>query len=109
MASPAPGARRGRTVDSSVPAPRTADDAHARAAVLAALPADVRAVVEDTEYLSTTQVAAILRVAKMTDIRLIESGELRAYRFRARSPFRIPVSALADLLRESGAVPEETP
>lgn len=48
--------------------------------------------------MTVDEIAALLRVSKMTVYRLLHSGELDAVRI-GRS-FRVPESAVGDLLRE---------
>jgi len=50
------------------------------------------------KYMTVDEIAALLRVSKMTVYRLLHSGELDAVRI-GRS-FRVPESAVGDLLRE---------
>ncbi|GLI26879.1 transcriptional regulator [Agromyces rhizosphaerae] len=51
----------------------------------------------DVRFLTVAEVAAIMRVSKMTVYRLVHAGELPAIRF-GRS-FRVPESAIADAVR----------
>ncbi|MFT4158282.1 MAG: helix-turn-helix domain-containing protein [Microbacterium sp.] len=53
--------------------------------------------VPDVKFLTVAEVAALMRVSKMTVYRLVHSGELPAIRF-GRS-FRVPESAVAEALR----------
>ncbi len=53
----------------------------------------------DVRFLTVAEVAAIMRVSKMTVYRLVHSGELPAVRV-GRS-FRVPESAVDDYLRGS--------
>lgn len=50
----------------------------------------------DMRLLTVAEVAALMRVSKMTVYRLVHSGELPAIRF-GRS-YRVPESAVADVL-----------
>lgn len=52
--------------------------------------------VPDVKFLTVAEVAAIMRVSKMTVYRLVHAGELPAVRF-GRS-YRVPESAVAALL-----------
>lgn len=51
------------------------------------------------KFLTVAEVAAIMRVSKMSVYRLIHSGELEAVRF-GRS-FRVPEKAVHDMLNSS--------
>ncbi|BDZ65007.1 helix-turn-helix domain-containing protein [Agromyces mangrovi Wang et al. 2018] len=51
----------------------------------------------DVRFLTVAEVAALMRVSKMTVYRLVHAGELPAIRF-GRS-FRVPESAVADVVR----------
>lgn len=53
----------------------------------------------DVRFLTVAEVAAIMRVSKMTVYRLVHAGELPAVRV-GRS-FRVPESAVHDYLRHS--------
>jgi len=53
----------------------------------------------EVRFLTVAEVAAIMRVSKMTVYRLVHSGELPAVRV-GRS-FRVPASAVDDYLRDS--------
>lgn len=53
----------------------------------------------EVRFLTVAEVAAIMRVSKMTVYRLVHSGELPAVRV-GRS-FRVPEQAVHDYLRES--------
>jgi excisionase family DNA binding protein len=53
----------------------------------------------DVRFLTVAEVAAIMRVSKMTVYRLVHSGEMPAVRV-GRS-FRVPESAVDDYLRGS--------
>lgn len=53
--------------------------------------------VPEVRFLTVAEVAAIMRVSKMTVYRLVHSGELPAIRF-GRS-YRVPESAVADALQ----------
>lgn len=55
----------------------------------------------DVRFLTVAEVAELMRVSKMTVYRLVHSGELPAVRF-GRS-FRVPESAVAEALRQTGA------
>lgn len=54
--------------------------------------------VQDVRFLTVAEVAALMRVSKMTVYRLVHAGELPAIRF-GRS-YRVPESAVADALRK---------
>lgn len=58
-----------------------------------------RALENDPKFYTVAEVAAIMRVSKMTVYRLVQSGELPAVRF-GRS-YRVPESAVNDYLRDS--------
>ncbi|TFC20021.1 DNA-binding protein [Cryobacterium algoritolerans] len=51
----------------------------------------------DVRFLTVAEVAAMMRVSKMTVYRLVHSGELPAIRF-GRS-FRVPESAVSALIQ----------
>ena len=51
----------------------------------------------EVRFLTVAEVANVMRVSKMTVYRLVHAGELPAIRF-GRS-FRVPESAVADVLR----------
>jgi excisionase family DNA binding protein len=53
----------------------------------------------DVRFLTVAEVAAMMRVSKMTVYRLVHSGELPAVRV-GRS-FRVPEQAIHDYLRDS--------
>ena len=53
--------------------------------------------VPDVRFLTVAEVAALMRVSKMTVYRLVHAGELPAVRF-GRS-YRVPESAVADALQ----------
>lgn len=53
----------------------------------------------DVKFLTVAEVAAIMRVSKMSVYRLIHAGDLEAVRF-GRS-FRVPEKAVHDYLRGS--------
>ena len=53
----------------------------------------------DVRFLTVAEVAAVMRVSKMTVYRLVHSGELPAVRV-GRS-FRVPEQAVQDYLRDS--------
>lgn len=53
--------------------------------------------VPEVRFLTVAEVAAIMRVSKMTVYRLVHSGDLPAIRF-GRS-YRVPESAVADALQ----------
>jgi len=53
----------------------------------------------DVRFLTVAEVAAIMRVSKMTVYRLVHAGELPAVRV-GRS-FRVPEAAVHDYLRQS--------
>lgn len=52
--------------------------------------------VRDVKFLTVAEVAATMRVSRMTVYRMVHSGELPAIRF-GRS-FRVPESAVAEVL-----------
>jgi excisionase family DNA binding protein len=58
-----------------------------------------RTLANDPKFFTVAEVAAIMRVSKMTVYRLVQSGELPAVRF-GRS-YRVPESAVNDYLRDS--------
>ena len=51
------------------------------------------------EFLTVAEVAAIMRVSKMTVYRLVHSGELPA--IRVGRSFRVPAQVVHDYLRDS--------
>jgi excisionase family DNA binding protein len=51
------------------------------------------------EFLTVAEVAAIMRVSKMTVYRLVHAGELPA--IRVGRSFRVPAQAVHDYLRDS--------
>ncbi len=53
----------------------------------------------DVQFLTVAEVAAIMRVSKMTVYRLVHSGDLPAVRV-GRS-YRVPEKAVHDYLRDS--------
>lgn len=53
--------------------------------------------VQDPKFFTVAEVAAIMRVSKMTVYRLVNSGELNAVRV-GRS-YRVPEAALTELLK----------
>lgn len=53
----------------------------------------------EVRFLTVAEVAAIMRVSKMTVYRLVHSGELPA--IRVGRSFRVPEQAVHDYLRES--------
>lgn len=53
----------------------------------------------DVRFLTVSEVAAIMRVSKMTVYRLVHAGELPAVRV-GRS-YRVPEQAIQDYLRQS--------
>jgi excisionase family DNA binding protein len=53
----------------------------------------------DVRFLTVAEVAAIMRVSKMTVYRLVHSGELEA--IRVGRSFRVPERAVNDYLREA--------
>ncbi len=59
----------------------------------------------DMRFLTVAEVAALMRVSKMTVYRLVHAGDLSAVRV-GRS-FRVPERAVYDYLREAGP-PEES-
>lgn len=52
-----------------------------------------------TQFLTVAEVAALMRVSKMTVYRLVHSGELPA--IRVGRSFRVPERAVHDFLRKS--------
>jgi excisionase family DNA binding protein len=61
------------------------------------MPADVPRPLSEVRFLTVAEVAAAMRVSKMTVYRLVHSGELPAVRV-GRS-FRVPEAAVAEFLR----------
>ena len=57
------------------------------------------AALDQVRFLTVAEVAAIMRVSKMTVYRLVHSGELPAARF-GRS-YRVPENAVHDYLRDA--------
>ncbi len=55
--------------------------------------------ISEVKFLTVAEVAAVMRVSKMTVYRLVHSGELEAVRV-GRS-FRVPEDAVNDYLRKS--------
>ena len=55
--------------------------------------------ISDVKFLTVAEVAAMMRVSKMTVYRLVHSGELEAVRV-GRS-FRVPESAVEEFLSKS--------
>jgi excisionase family DNA binding protein len=55
--------------------------------------------VNDPKFLTVAEVAAVMRVSKMTVYRLVHAGELQAVQV-GRS-YRVPESAVTDYLRDS--------
>ncbi|MDQ1130627.1 helix-turn-helix domain-containing protein [Microbacterium sp. SORGH_AS_0888] len=55
----------------------------------------------DVQFLTVAEVAAIMRVSKMTVYRLVHAGELPAVRF-GRS-YRVPESAVSELVQRPAA------
>ena len=53
----------------------------------------------EVRFLTVAEVAAMMRVSKMTVYRLVHSGELPA--IRVGRSFRVPASAVDDYLRDS--------
>ena len=53
----------------------------------------------DVRFLTVAEVAAIMRVSKMTVYRLVHSGELEA--IRVGRSFRVPEKAVHDYLRKA--------
>ena len=53
----------------------------------------------DVRFLTVAEVAAIMRVSKMTVYRLVHSGELEA--IRVGRSIRVPERAVTDYLREA--------
>jgi excisionase family DNA binding protein len=60
---------------------------------------DGERVLAEMRFLTVAEVAAAMRVSKMTVYRLVHSGEMPAVRV-GRS-FRVPEQAVADYLRDS--------
>ena len=60
-------------------------------------PQDGQSVLAGTQFLTVAEVAALMRVSKMTVYRLVHSGELPAVRF-GRS-YRVPESAVRDAVQ----------
>ncbi len=58
-----------------------------------------RPLVNDPKFLTVAEVAAVMRVSKMTVYRLVHAGELQAVQV-GRS-YRVPESAVTDYLRDS--------
>ena len=58
-----------------------------------------RPLANDPKFLTVAEVAAVMRVSKMTVYRLVHAGELQAVQV-GRS-YRVPESAVADYLRDS--------
>lgn len=75
-----------------------ASPARARRAA-AAQPAPADAALAQVKFLTVAEVAALMRVSKMTVYRLVHSGELTAVRV-GRS-FRVPEKAVHDYLRDA--------
>ena len=55
--------------------------------------------ISEVKFLTVAEVAAVMRVSKMTVYRMVHAGELPAVRV-GRS-FRVPESAVQDYLRDS--------
>lgn len=72
------------------------------------LPPDLAELVGDEQYLTTGQFARVLRISKMTVLRMIAAGEIRAERLRPTSPHRIARSELLRVLETSHARSPET-
>jgi len=53
----------------------------------------------EAKFLTVAEVAAMMRVSKMTVYRLVHSGELPA--LRVGRSFRVPERAVSDYLRDS--------
>jgi excisionase family DNA binding protein len=53
----------------------------------------------EVRFLTVSEVAAVMRVSKMTVYRLVHSGELPA--IRVGRSFRVPEQAVHDYLREA--------
>jgi len=66
------------------------------------MPADVPRPLSEVRFLTVAEVAAVMRVSKMTVYRLLHSGELPGVRV-GRS-FRVPQDALDHYLATSPAV-----
>ena len=80
------------------PAPPRAQSAAASANP----PADIRPAdpaLADVKFLTVAEVAAVMRVSKMTVYRMVHAGELPAVRV-GRS-FRVPEKAVHDYLRDA--------
>src|SRR3981081_3077972 len=64
----------------------------------------------EVRFLTVAEVAAVMRVSKMTVYRLVHSGELPA--IRVGRSFRVPEQAVHDYLRdafiEAGLTPDRT-
>jgi excisionase family DNA binding protein len=58
-----------------------------------------RPLANDPKFLTVAEVAAVMRVSKMTVYRLVHAGELQAVQV-GRS-YRVPESAVTDYLRDS--------
>ena len=60
-----------------------------------------------TAYLTSAEVAAALRLSKMTVYRMVRAGTLAADRFG--KSYRVPESAVEDYIRASGNPAAEDP
>jgi excisionase family DNA binding protein len=58
-----------------------------------------RSPMSEVKFLTVAEVAALMRVSKMTVYRLVHSGELPA--LRVGRSFRVPEQAVNDYLRDS--------
>ncbi|MGO2658456.1 helix-turn-helix domain-containing protein [Mycetocola reblochoni] len=56
--------------------------------------------VDDVRFLTVAEVAAVMRVSKMTVYRMVHSGELPAIRFG--KSYRVPESAVESILQLPG-------
>ena len=63
------------------------------------MPTNIPGDISDVKFLTVAEVAAVMRVSKMTVYRLVHSGELPAVRV-GRS-FRVPEQAVHDYLKTS--------
>jgi excisionase family DNA binding protein len=52
---------------------------------------------DDVRFMTVAEVAAVMRVSRMTVYRLVHTGELPAIRFG--KSFRVPESAVVDVLQ----------
>jgi excisionase family DNA binding protein len=72
-------------------------DAYLPERMVPAMPANDRGDISDVKFLTVAEVAAMMRVSKMTVYRLVHGGELPAVRV-GRS-FRVPEKAVHDYLQ----------